>query len=305
MHTHHSGNTTIPYIDRIVKESYSTPEELYRTAKARGMDLVTITDHDAISGVLTIADRKDVIVGCEITATFPEDGVVCHIGVLGISEEQHRESQKLRDNVQELVRYLNDQEIFSTLNHLASLSAGRLTASHIFSLLPWISAIETRNGTRLPSQNRTATALATANNMITVAGSDSHTYRGIGKTYMVCDARNREEFLFELRQGRVCVEGREGGFFTLASDIVRLTANFYVDGIIKLIREPLEWKRQLMVLCTTLGLPLAAVGVAAAFVHCIQDERYNNELLLDLLAGSANGRIAPPVVPALELASGD
>jgi predicted metal-dependent phosphoesterase TrpH len=305
MHTHHSGNTTIPYIDRIVKESYNTPEELYRTAKARGMDLVTITDHDAISGVLTIADRKDVIVGCEITATFPEDGVVCHIGVLGISEEQHRESQKLRDNVHELVRYLNDQEIFSTLNHLASLSAGRLTASHIFSLLPWISAIETRNGTRLPSQNRTATALATANNMITVAGSDSHTYRGIGKTYMVCDARNREEFLFELRQGRVCVEGREGGFFTLASDIVRLTANFYVDGIIKLIREPLEWKRQLMVLCTTLGLPLAAVGVAAAFVHCIQDERYNNELLLDLLAGSANGRIAPPVVPALELASGD
>ena len=305
MHTHHSGNTTIPYIDRIVKESYSTPEELYRTAKARGMDLVTITDHDAISGVLTIADRKDVIVGCEITATFPEDGVVCHIGVLGISEEQHRESQKLRDNVHELVRYLNDQEIFSTLNHLASLSAGRLSASHIFSLLPWISAIETRNGTRLPSQNRTATALATANNMITVAGSDSHTYRGIGKTYMVCDARNREEFLFELRQGRVCVEGREGGFFTLASDIVRLTANFYVDGIIKLIREPLEWKRQLMVLCTTLGLPLAAVGVAAAFVHCIQDERYNNELLLDLLAGSANGRIAPPVVPALELASGD
>src|SRR5262252_3957832 len=121
VHTHHSGKTTIRYIDRIVQESYSAPEQLYRVAKSRGMDLVTITDHDSIAGVLTIADREDVIVGCEITATFPEDGATCHIGVLGINEEQHRQSQKLRRNVHELVRYLYRQEVFSTLNHLASL----------------------------------------------------------------------------------------------------------------------------------------------------------------------------------------
>ena len=65
VHTHYSGNTTIKYLDRIMKESYSTPEKLYRLAKSRGMDLVTITDHDSVSGVLTIADRPDVIVGCE------------------------------------------------------------------------------------------------------------------------------------------------------------------------------------------------------------------------------------------------
>src|SRR5262245_14704073 len=252
VHTYYSGNTTLPYIDRIVKESYSTPEQLYRVAKSRGMDLVTITDHDSIGGVLTIADRKDVIVGCEITAIFPEDRAVCHIGVLGINEEQHRESQKLRHNVHELVRYLNHQEVFSTLNHFASLSAGRLTAAHIFSLLPWINALETRNGTRLGCQNRTAAALAKAHGMVTVGGSDSHTYRGIGRTYMVCDnATNRDQFLSELRQGRVRVEGREGGFLTLSSDILRLTGHFYVDGILKLIDEPGDWKRQLMVLCST------------------------------------------------------
>src|SRR5262245_9826033 len=160
------------------------------------MDLVTITDHDSISGALTIADRKDVIIGCEVTAVFPEDGTQCHIGVLGINEEQHREIQRLRHNVSELLPYLKHQKIFCTLNHLASRSAGYLTASHIWSVLPWISAIETRNGTRLPSQNRTAAALAQAFNKVTVAGSDSHTYRGIGHTYMVCEgARNREEFL--------------------------------------------------------------------------------------------------------------
>src|SRR5262245_20816106 len=109
-----------------MNELYNTPERLYRLANARGMALVTITHPDEINCDLTIADRDDVIVGCEITATFPDDGVVCHIGVLGINEEQHREAQKLKNNPIELVRYLKQQEIFSTLNHLASLSAGRL-----------------------------------------------------------------------------------------------------------------------------------------------------------------------------------
>jgi predicted metal-dependent phosphoesterase TrpH len=306
VHTYYSGYTTIKHIDRIIKESYNTPERLYRLAKARGMDLVTITDHDQIGGVLTIADRDDVIVGCEITATFPEDSVICHIGVLGINEEQHREAQKLRDNALELVRYLKEQEIFSILNHLASLSAGRLKASHIYSLLPWIDAVETRNGTRLTSQNRTATALARAHDKVTVAGSDSHTYRGIGRTYMVCDnARNREEFLFELRRGRVRVEGREGNFFALASDILRVTANFYIDGIVKLIEKPLDWRNQLTVLCSTLGLPLTTVGLVGAFIHYVQDERFNQELLLDLLARRSDRRTAPAPVRVLELAAGE
>jgi predicted metal-dependent phosphoesterase TrpH len=45
-----------------MKESYNSPEGVYRRAKARGMDLVTITDHDDIAGAMTIADRPDVII---------------------------------------------------------------------------------------------------------------------------------------------------------------------------------------------------------------------------------------------------
>jgi hypothetical protein len=264
------------------------------------MDLVTITDHDQISGVLTIADRDDVIVGCEITATFPDDGVQCHIGVLGINEEQHREVQKLRRSAPELVRYLKDQGVFTTLNHLASLTAGRMKASHILSLLPWLDALETRNGTRLRSQNRTATALAQAHEKVGVAGSDSHTYRGIGRTYVVCDtARNRDEFLLELRQGRGRVEGHEGSFFMLAADIVRLTANFYFDGLAKLVENPMSWRRQLMVLCSTLGLPLTTLALVAAYIHCIEDERYNNELLVDLVARQLHRLTSPSPVRVL------
>ena len=301
VHTHFSGNTTIYPISKILRESYNTPERLYRLAKARGMDLVTITDHDSIGGVLTIADRKDVIIGCEVTAVFPKDRSECHIGVLGIDEEQHREIQHLRLNIYELLPYLKQKGIFSTFNHLASLSAGRLTAAQISSVIPWVSAIETRNGTRLPSQNRTAASLAQAYKKVTVAGSDSHTYRGVGLTYMVCDkAQNREQFLAELRQGNVRVEGAQGWYFTLTSDILRLTAAFYAENIVKLIEQPLYWKQDLMVLCSTLGMPLVSIPIVLSFVHYLQDEQFNRGLLFDLVASPPYKEPVSATTEALE-----
>src|SRR5262245_8817499 len=41
-------------------ESYSEPSEIYAQAKSRGMDFVTITDHDSIAGVTELA-ASDVI----------------------------------------------------------------------------------------------------------------------------------------------------------------------------------------------------------------------------------------------------
>ena len=38
-------------------ECATPPEEVYALAKRRGMDFVTITDHDTIAGALEIADR--------------------------------------------------------------------------------------------------------------------------------------------------------------------------------------------------------------------------------------------------------
>ncbi len=55
-----------------MRECYNTPEGVYDTAKRRGMDLITVTDHDQISGALAIADRPDVLVGCEVTAEFAD-----------------------------------------------------------------------------------------------------------------------------------------------------------------------------------------------------------------------------------------
>ena len=277
-----------------MRESYNSPEGVYQLARARGMDLVAITDHDVIEGALTMADRPDVIVGCEVTGHFPNDHVRVHLGVLGINEVQHREIQRLRHNVRELLPYLRQESIFTTLNHVASRVNGHITATHIAAVVPWVDALEVRNGSRLASQNRTACSIAEACGKIGVGGSDSHTRRGIGRTWVSVEgARTREEFLSGLRSGNVQVHGRHGNYFGMASDVVRFATGFYRENGVRLLASPFEWRRQAMCLGALVGLPLICLPLVLALAHFMLEERFNRALLFQLVARPA------PRVPEL------
>jgi predicted metal-dependent phosphoesterase TrpH len=285
VHTRHSGSTTIFPLSRIVLESYNTPEGVYRRAKSRGMDLVAITDRDEIAGALEVADRPDVIVGSEVTGVFPDDNVRVHLGVLGVSERQHREIQRLRHDVRELLPYLRHEGVFTTLNHVASRINGRITAEHLAAIVPWVHAVEVRNGSRLPSQNRTAQCLADSCGKVGVAGSDSRTLRGIGRTWIeVPQARDRDDFMRGLHDGRVRIGGRQGHAFTMASDVLRLARAWYDDRAALASEHPLDWRRQAFMVCATLGLPLVVVPLALVVAHCIVESRFNRGLLFDLAA---------------------
>ena len=48
-------------------ECATPPSEVYELAKRRGMDFVTITDHDTIDGALEIAHLPDVFISEELT----------------------------------------------------------------------------------------------------------------------------------------------------------------------------------------------------------------------------------------------
>lgn len=85
MDTHcHSKASSKPVIAAMgligCPESYSEPERVYDQAKARGMDLVTLTDHDTIAGAMELVDRRfqDFIVGQEVSVKFPEDRCLLH-----------------------------------------------------------------------------------------------------------------------------------------------------------------------------------------------------------------------------------
>lgn len=288
VHTHHSGMTSIWPLSLIMRESYNTPERVYRLAKARGMDLVAITDHDQIAGAMALAHYPDVIVGCEVSASFPGQDVDVHLGVLDITEVQFATINRLRHDVAQLLPYLRSEEIFTVVNHVASQVNGELTPAHIASLVPWVDAFEVINGSRLRSQNRTAAALAEATGKRLVGGSDAHTGRGIGHTWTVVDgATSKEEFMDGLRAGRARAEGREGSYFTMASDMMRFAGRFYQERTVDIFRDPLNWRRHAFVIGGAIGLPLLLLPLAGAMMHFMEESRFNRSLLFDLVARPA------------------
>lgn len=299
VHTHHSGQTSIYPLSRVMRESYNTPEGVYRLAKARGMDLVTITDHDQVSGAAALAHYPDVISGCEVTGEFPGDRVRVHLNVLGLSEPQHHEIQRLRRDVRELLPYLKAQGLFTSLNHVASGVNGPITAPHVAALLPWVDALEVNNGSRLPAQNLTAQCLAEAAGKVGIAGSDAHTRRGIGRTWTeVPGATSRDTFMAGLRAGRCRVGGRQGHYFTMAADMLLFAAGFYRERFGNLIRQPGRWQSHAFVWGGVLGLPLVALPLAGAYLHFVMEERFNRTLLYDLVRRPARGLAAVPDLAA-------
>ena len=285
VHTVHSGYSSLPLLQKVLRESYNQPDRVYELAKARGMDLVAITDHNEIAGALALGCREDVIVGCEVTAEFPDEPVAVHLNVFDINERQHFEIQRRRTDVRNLMPYLRREAIFTSLNHVASGINGPVTGSHIVSLLPWIDALEVRNGSRLSSQNRTAECLACAYNKVALGGSDAHTQGAIGRTWVEAPkATNREEFLLEMKAGRVRVGGGHGGYLRMASDIVRAASGFYGDRFRLLLEHPLDWKRQAFWWCGLTAMPVVLIPLVAVVGHFVTEKRFNQSLLFDLVA---------------------
>ncbi len=130
-------------------ECYTSPKDLYETAIRRGMNLVTVTDHDTIEGALVLKDVADnTFISEEVSARFPEDGCVVHTIALNITEAQHAELQRLRRNVYELVSYLDQENIAHFLCHPLSQVNRRLTAGHLQRCFMMFHNLEIVNGTR-------------------------------------------------------------------------------------------------------------------------------------------------------------
>ncbi len=79
IHSKHSNRPSEWFLRKIgAPESFVEPRALYENCRARGMDFVTISDHNTIDGALAIADRPNTFISCEITTYFPEDRCKVH-----------------------------------------------------------------------------------------------------------------------------------------------------------------------------------------------------------------------------------
>lgn len=291
------------------RDCYSAPEAVYRTARARGMHVVTFTDHDSITGCLEFLERHpdatDFICGEEVSCRFPGSDLEVHLGVYGMTETLHRDLQPLRKNVFDVIACLRQADVFFALNHLLHFYRGQVPLDTYLRLLLHVPALEVRNGAMLGGHNALIERYASmvSPGWSTVGGSDAHTLRRIARTWTeVPGAGSASEFLAGLRAGRCRPGGVSGGALTISADIYGVVARYMASlaGV-----GPSDHVAHERLGCATFSvasLPFQFIPLLVALVTKAREQRQVQRLseLLDATVARLNDAAAPGAEPRVE-----
>ncbi|MHB1155947.1 MAG: glycosyltransferase [Phycisphaerales bacterium] len=251
VHSKYSDRPSEWFLRRVgAPESFMEPIEVYRRARARGMDFVTISDHNKIHGALDIAHLPNTFISCELTTYFPEDGAKLHYLVTGITEAQFKVLNELRTNIYDLRRYIIDNDIISSVAHPLFRVNDKLSPDHIEKLLVMFNRFEGINGTRdaraadlvsVIFRNLTPeliAKLADKHNLTPLGptpwhktftgGSDDHGGVYIASAYtMTPFAENVRQYLQHVREGNHEMGGSSGNSLMLAHSFYHIAYAYY------------------------------------------------------------------------------
>jgi glycosyltransferase involved in cell wall biosynthesis/predicted metal-dependent phosphoesterase TrpH len=212
-------------------ECATPPQEVYELARRRGMDFVTITDHDTIDGCLELADRPDCFVSEELTARFAGEPQAVHVLCYGITPGDHQWLQAHSGDVEACAAYLHEQGIACALAHPFFTVAAPLTRRHRRRLSELFPVWEVRNGSRAAELNMPAAIYIETHGGTGIGGSDDHAGVDIGRTFTeVPDAETPEEFLAHLRRGDAEAGGEQGSAAKWAHAAMALAARSLAMG---------------------------------------------------------------------------
>ncbi len=192
-------------------ECATPPPEVYELAKRRGMDFVTITDHDTIEGALELEGLPDTFVSEELTARFAGEPQAVHVLCYGITPGDHEWLQAHAGDVEACAAYLHENGIACALAHPFFYVAAPLTRRHRRRLAELFPIWEVRNGSRAAELNMPAAVYVDTRGGTGIGGSDDHAGVDVGRTWTeVPAAATPEEFLARLRGGEAEARGEQG-----------------------------------------------------------------------------------------------
>lgn len=272
----HSRFSVFKYFRRAnTRDSYNEPEDVYRIAKERGMSYVTLSDHDSIDGALYLLNRypdlDDFFISEEVETYFPETKQRVHLGVYGLDEAQHREIQRLRPDIRELIPYLQSEGLVFAVNHLLqNYRMKNVAEKYIAEMIEMCDVFEVLNGAMASSNNKVVYRLVASlreegRRLSMVGGSDAHTLKHVGKVYTVSRAESIPEFIETIRRGDCFAWGQEMRFTDLVTDIYGLILAYY--GQTRSDFESVEYTssdKTIQIIGRLAGIPTAISGLPAA-----------------------------------------
>ncbi|HEV2769187.1 MAG TPA: hypothetical protein VGV40_03295, partial [Solirubrobacteraceae bacterium] len=210
-------------------ECATPPEDAYELAKRRGMDFVTLTDHDTIAGALALADRHDdAFISVELTCRFRGEAQAVHVLCYGITPDQFARLQERSGDVEAVAEELHEHGIACALAHPFYAVEAPLSARHRRRLARLFPVWETRNGSRARELNAPAAVYVETRGGIAIAGSDDHAGVDIGRTFTETPpVATWCEFLGHLRAGHTNPRGDQGSAAKWAHSAMALAARVY------------------------------------------------------------------------------
>ena len=267
VHSRRSGGVVLPLVGEIGPECPEEPLAVYGRALRRGMDLVTLTDHDSVEGALELAHLPNTFVSEEVTCELP-GGRQMHLGVFGIEERQHARIALLRRDAEALFAYLAEQRIPACVNHPFSALTGRREPDDIALALARVPLVEARNGMMARLTNDLARRAGERAGCALVGGSDAHTLSSVARAYTVVPgARSKQEFLDGLRRGLTFPAGRSGGYARLTADVARLLGAMYRERARRALANAREALASGLLIASLPGLPLLPLVTAGVVLR--------------------------------------
>lgn len=255
VHSSHSNKPSIWALRKFnCPESFTSPLYIYETAKKKGMDYVTITDHNSISGALEIAHLPDAFISAEVTTYLPDDGSKLHTIALDIDEGIFNDLMHLRTNIYDLTAFLRQRDIVHYIAHPLYDMNERLSVSTIEKLLLLFEVFEIKNGSRAKRYSRLIADilssltpermeyLANKHDMApkgetpwaksVVAGSDDHSGFFVGRAYTASTGGHTiKDFIRSIRDQKTWAAGDDGDALTLAHSIYGIGYRFYKERL--------------------------------------------------------------------------
>lgn len=252
LHSKYSKKPTEWFLKRIgAAESYTEPENLYKILKNRGMDFVTITDHNNIKGCLKLKEKypDDTFISVESTVSFPEDDCKVHILIYDIDENIFREIENLRNNIYDLRNFLISKDIAHSVAHPVYSVNDKLTVEHVEKLIVLFNTFEGINACRGAIYNEKFIDIIKSltkeridylsekhgiepqgleyHKKILTSGSDDHSGLMLGKGFTYSkDAKDLKDFIKDLKTGNVYYEGTSADFYTIAFNIYKIAYEY-------------------------------------------------------------------------------
>ncbi len=187
---------------RYSHDGQSSLEALIERSRACGLDRIALTDHNTVEGALHLAQMAPdlAIVGEEVKTREGE--------VIGLF---------ITDR---LVPYLRPEEAMDHIHEMGGLTyvphpldrrRDHFRAERIVDLANRIDIIETYNPWCDASANQAAAALASDLGKVAATGSDAHSARELGRSWMeIEDYDDAQDFLDKLRHARHVITAESG-----------------------------------------------------------------------------------------------